>query len=104
VKKFNLKVVLESRYEQLDEVNDTLIQAELDCAYFKESIADHREEVEDLLIKQQNMAEDFPKKSRSITEEEARNEQVYKEVQQNLKKIEGKVTKTKIRMKNLFGD
>lgn len=104
VKKINLRVMLESRYEKLEEVNDILIQSELDVAYYKRMIDEYKEELEDLLIKQKNSSDDVQRKSRSITEEEARNEQVYKEVMLNLKKAEGKLVKSKIRMKNLFGD
>ena len=42
--------------------------------------------------------------SMSISDEDARNEQVYKEVVKNLKKVEGKLFKSKVRMKNLIGD
>ena len=104
VKKFNLKVMLESRYEKLEEVNQILIQADLDIAYYKNVIEDLKEELEDLLIKQKNSSDELKRKSRSISEDEARNEQVYKEVVKNLKKAEGKLFKSKVRMKNLFGD
>lgn len=103
MKKINLKVLLEARYEKLEEVNRTLIQTELGIEYCK-AIDDLKEELEDLLIKQKNSSDDFKAKSRSISDEDARNEQVYKEVTQNLKKAEGKLFKSKVRMKNLFGD
>ena len=96
--------MLESRYERLEQVNDTLIQAELDIAYYNNMIEDYKEELEDLLIKQRNLDEDLQHKTRSITEDEARDEQVYKEILQSLKKAEGKLVKSKIRMKNLLGD
>lgn len=61
VKKFNLKVLLEGRYEKLDEINQILVQAELNIAYYKSLIEDKKEELEDLLIKQRNSGEDIPK-------------------------------------------
>lgn len=81
-----------------------LIQAELDIAYYKNVIEDYKEELEDLLIKQRNSAEDLKRKGRAISEEDARNEQVFKEIGRSLKKAEGKLFKSKVRMKNLFGD
>lgn len=95
MKKFNLKVLLESRYEKLEEVNRTLTKAELDVAYFRNIIEDMKEELEDLLIKQKNSTDEIKKKSRSITDEEARNEQVYKEIAQNLKKLKVNYLKAK---------
>ena len=102
VKKFNLKVLLEARYEKLDEVNQILIQAELDISYYKGIIDDRKEELEDLLIKQRNSGDEVPRSN--ISEDDARNEQIYKEVLRNLKKVEGKLFKSKVRMKNLIGD
>ena len=102
VKKFNLKVLLEARYEKLEEVNQILIQAELDISYYKGIIDDRKEELEDLLIRQRNSGDEVPRKN--ISEDDARNEQIYKEVVRNLKKVEGKLFKSKVRMKNLIGD
>ena len=102
VKKFNLKVLLEARYEKLGEVNQILIQVELDISYYKGIIDDRKEELEDLLIKQRNSGDEVPRSN--ISEDDARNEQIYKEVVRNLKKVEGKLFKSKVRMKNLIGD
>lgn len=104
VKKFNLKMMLESRYEKLEDLNQTLIQAELDMAHYKNTIDESKEELEDLLIRQRNSSDDLRSQYRSVSEDDARNEQVYKEIVKNLKKVEGKLFKSKVRMKNLFGD
>ena len=96
--------MLESRYEKLEHVNETLIQSELNIANYQILVEEYKEELEDLLIKQRNLDEDLRTKSKSISEEEARNEQIYKEILQSLKKAEGKLVKSKIRMKNLLGD
>ena len=104
VKKFNLKVMLESRYEKLERMNETLIQSELEVSNYRNLVEDYKEELEDLIIKQKNQEDDLKRQSKSISEEEARNEQIYKEITQSLKKAEGKLVKSKIRMKNLFGD
>lgn len=96
--------MLESKYEKLENVNETLIHSELTIANYQILIEEYKEELEDLLIKQRNIDDKFKSKSKSISEEEARNEQIYKEILQSQKKAEGKLVKSKIRMKNLFGD
>lgn len=96
--------MLESKYEKLENVNETLIQSELTIANYHILVEEYKEELEDLLIKQRNLDENLKPKNKSISEEEARNEQIYKETLQSLKKAEGKLVKSKIRMKNLFGD
>lgn len=101
-KKIGLKVMLEGRYEKLEEYKEIQIRAELDIAYYKANIEEMKEELEDSFIRQRNSEVEVA--NRAITEEEARNEQVYKEVVKNLKKVEGKLFKSKVRTKNLFGD
>ena len=91
--------------EKLKEFASQINQTELSIQISKTMVAEMRDEIEDLLIKQKNFDhKELAEVLDSVEPHEAQLDQFYKDLGKEKKAYETKIFKLRVRRKNLLGD